>query len=75
MTKKNETDGPNAEVDSNALLDEWSNPSFPQYRKIVNGEMVFLEAGDRPSNCEIVKIDYTSEYRSLLKKILDDSAT
>ena len=51
MTKKNETDGPNAEVYSNALLDEWSNPSFPQYRKIVNGEMVFLEAGDRPSNC------------------------
>lgn len=49
--------------------DFWLQPTFPQYRKIVNGEEQFMDGTETPET-EIVCYDYSPEYKAALNSML-----
>lgn len=52
------------------MSDEFGGTSFPQYRKMVDGEMKHIQPGDDLNNTEIVKIDYSDEYKAKVAEII-----
>lgn len=51
----------------------WIQPTFPQYRKIVNGEERLLD-GTETAKTKIVKYDYSTNYKAWVDLILSTNA-
>jgi len=54
----------------NSGIDFWLQPTFPQYRKIVEGEEVPLD-GTETDETEIIKYDRSDSYKKTLLKLLE----